>query len=115
MANTNRVYLQTQNAHGSWVTPTDATGVRLEFDLNRATLRQLKTCPANARLMSIATGETVVTKQSAEQFSFDAPPRECVRPVPRPIIRCNVGIPARVARWKRTSHIDSWYAAIVLR
>jgi hypothetical protein len=89
---TPRVYLQTQNAHGSWVTPSDATGARLEFDLTNATLRQLKARPANARLVDVATGATVVTKKSVDQFRFDAPPVRTA-PRPRPVIRLKPGIP----------------------
>jgi hypothetical protein len=110
---TPRVYLQTQNAHGSWVTPTAAHGARLEFDLTRATLRQLKACPANARLVDVATGATVVTKQSVDQFRFDAPAIERAKPQPRPVIRLRPGIPARVGKWDRTAHASSWWTSIV--
>ncbi|TYO65484.1 hypothetical protein FXV83_16240 [Bradyrhizobium hipponense] len=80
-------YLQTQH-DGSWVTPRDSSGQRLEFVLSRATLRQIETSPANARLVCVRTGRTLVTKATVRQVRtmLGHEPVEATPPV-RPLIR----------------------------
>jgi hypothetical protein len=113
------VYLQTQNAHGSWVTPTTARGARFEFTLNRATLAHLEACPANARLVCCATGNTLATKQTVRQvramLRYGQPESEPAR-APRSVIRVRgpghhtpIKIPAP------KNHVGSWYAPVVMR
>ncbi|MGX9944905.1 hypothetical protein ACTG4Q_20805 [Bradyrhizobium denitrificans] len=81
-------YLQTQNEHGSWVTPRDTYGKRLEFVLSRATLRHLEQSPANARLVCVRTGKTLATKATVRQVRAMLG-TETVEPAPvvRPLIR----------------------------
>jgi hypothetical protein len=112
-----QVYLQTQNAHGAWVAPTTARGARFEFPLTKATLAQLKACPANARLVYCDTGETAATKHTIEQVrarlahTFVAPAEAA--PKVRPLCLKNRGVMAPVVIPEPKNHIKSWWAGTI--
>ncbi|SDK42943.1 hypothetical protein [Bradyrhizobium ottawaense] len=138
-----RVYLQTQNAHGSWVTLLDGSalcarparglrgkshlanrtpkasgGNRVEYELTLALFDHLEASPANARLIDCDTSRVVASKMTVDRdrhrFKYPATPE--IRRAPRPVVRkCDVGIMPRIAKWKRTGHLQSWYAGIVMR
>ena len=113
-----RVYLQTQNAHGSWVTPRDTSGNRLEFTLSRAILHQLSLSPANARLVCCATGKTLATKPTlrTDRLRLAHPLPAEPAPQPRPVIRKrNPDGFAPVVIAKPKNHVGSWYAPIMMR
>jgi hypothetical protein len=109
------VTLQTQNAHGSWVTPRDASGHPLQFPLCHATLRHLELCPANARLVCAVSGEELVTKQNMLAFTMPAMAREPQTQKPRrPMVfmrgpghHTPIVIPAP------KNHIKSWWGGTI--
>jgi hypothetical protein len=113
-----RVYLQTQNAHGSWVTPRDASGKRLEFTLSRATLHQLSLSPANARLVCCATGKTLATKPTlrTDRLRLANPLPAEPAPQPRPVIlKRSAGHHTPIVIAANKNHVRSWYAPVVMR
>ncbi|WP_316196622.1 hypothetical protein [Bradyrhizobium sp. SZCCHNS3053] len=113
-----RVYLQTQNAHGSWVTLRDAKGHRLEYPYSRALLSQLEASPCNARLVCCTTGDVRATKATVKvaraRIKYPAPAPAAPRP--RPLIRkrspdgfAPVVIPAP------KNHIGSWWCGTIAK
>jgi hypothetical protein len=109
-----QVYVQTPNAHGSWVTLLDAFGKRIEYVLTRALLRQMRDMRRNVRLVYVDNGRPATSRVGLDYFVINA--TEPAKPSPRPVVRKpGTGVPARVAKWKRTGHIKSWYAGIVMR